>query len=487
MNPSKCAQIFTSAALALPILLAACNSEPAAPAPSSPPLNSSLEAAQIKVQGEGRLLGGAEAGISAEQLRREIAELAQSAKSAAVENLVARYLDLAAQILEEAKGEDWRKLEIASIALAYDKIAGAHKGQSWTALVMARSADPSTGNDYENARARCLNELAAGRFNEAAAAMPKLGDGPGVLPAQAARLEGMALLAANQAQAACGDFLKALNAAQSNAYESATAALWLSEAQRRAGQKDLASQSWQRALAALAILHSKNALCPSLWERALYLRPIGEPLPAELQLQFAHELNLQAGEVQEARGLQLTWWVLARDHIERREAELALRDARKAAALASNDSEKDLLQILTARALIALGQMGPATGSLVQIADRSLGAPRAEALSILGTIELERDNIRRGLGLLKRALTEIQADWPQRGHAMADYGLGLILNGEDQQGRQWLASARQRFENDRDRRQLIRCLENEARYLRATDRESEASILEARVSELERA
>jgi len=83
----------------------------------------------------------------------------------------------------------------------------------------------------------------------------------------------------------------------------------------------------------------------------------------------------------------------------------------------------------------------------------------------MGVIETRRRRMAKGMFLLQKAVeTASPSDGPGVAEVQADLGLTMLIQGQREEGLQWLQSARQGFADTGDRHGLLQCLANEMKY-----------------------
>jgi hypothetical protein len=92
---------------------------------------------------------------------------------------------------------------------------------------------------------------------------------------------------------------------------------------------------------------------------------------------------------------------------------------------------------------------------------------------------------RHGIPLMRAALDAADAgDWPGKSHLSANLALYYLLEGEDVQGLRILHLVEARFEVEAQWEDLARSLLDEAAYLRVTDKNDQAEIVQKRADQI---
>jgi hypothetical protein len=374
----------------------------------------------------------------------------------------------------------------------------------WAVLIADRAARADVYTVYEQRRRQFLTQIQSGHAKEAL----QLGltdtppGAPGtMLQIDALRLTGIAQVLENRPQDAVATLDKGAAAAQGHPYQAISLLLLVSDAHRRVGNAGAAQQSWNRAatLAAEMVAAPCPTIDPILWERLAYLRPADSRWPVEVCQRLA-DLNLAFGIVANPRQAVVPvstapaaneeaalWIAIGHWRLGRDEPQAALVALKRAESSTSDTYTADRLQLAQTRALIRLGQTGPANAILLRLSSSADPRTANPALAMLGTLKLQQGSVQQGFNLLRRAVerdTSIQ--WPERAEAEADLGLACLLMGDEQAGLHWLHSAQQSWESAGRYESLTQCLENEAAYLDQAKKKDLAEVARQRLEALKR-
>ncbi|MGE3536610.1 MAG: hypothetical protein AB7N91_04125 [Candidatus Tectimicrobiota bacterium] len=478
---------------------------PARPSPG-PKLPVLPDLRQVQVSGAGLTLGEAQqVALTPAQLLQRVESLLAAEQPGTAQRLVQRYPDVALETLRAPTLQPAVPGALQTVALAYDaQCSRGPEAEHWAAVVQARLANPQRYHAYDTWRRIFFEQLQQGRLAQALALPAPAGPGL-LLHLEALALRGVALLLHERPGEADDVLAQALTLSRaSQPCQAVQQLLWRSAAQRRQQQLAEASATWEEAVRLASSLGPAAAPLPDplFWERADSLRPAATPWPAAVQQWLQqHPLPLSpllraalsqapAGGGRDDSGPleALLWYSIGHWHVQRQEAQAALVALRRAEALAGDDTARDLLWLVQARALHQLGQPDAATlllTGLVQPLERPVARP---ALALLGVLHVQRQHLRQGLTLLRRAVEEAQGPtWPGQGEAEADLGLAYLLLGDAAAGLRWLRTAQQRFAASADVEALTHCLTNEMHYLEHAGRRAEASAVRQRLRQLEAA
>jgi tetratricopeptide (TPR) repeat protein len=446
--------------------------------------------------------------ISPQQLVDTVSELLADDKPATAQHLVHLYPDVAWDLLRNATADEARNKALQAVALAHDRQCTEGDAESgWQALLIDRARDPDKYRDHDRRRAEFLVAVRNGRPSGALA----LGltrppeDAPGVLlSVDAWHLTGVALLLDERPDEATDAFGTAIDMAdRAHPYQAAHLKLLLSDAQRRVGNTKAADATWDEAVQfAGNFLTGKIPIAdPIFWERAAYLRPVDENWPTALTERLARVCHEEGVAVDSSSQVipasasggprtlsdeQPLWACIGCWRLDRGAPQAALIALKRAEAMTSSESGKQQLQLLQAKALLALDQPTAATGMLVRLASSPDPQLSRAAMATLGTAKLQAGSTKQGFNLLRRAVEEDESiDWPARAEAEGDLGLAYLLVGNEQDGLKWLHRAQARFESAVAHEHLVQSLENELAYLQQADKKHEAKSVNRRLAQLQ--
>jgi len=309
-----------------------------------------------------------------------------------------------------------------------------------------------------------------------------------------ARKEGLRLLEDGTPEEAARALLEgAALAAPALPEEEAQLRLLASEALHRSGEPDRAREEWARALAIAAPRAARGLTLrdPSLWERALALRPPGAPWPEEvraLALRLAPPPRARATTAPSPpppveAALRLG---IGRARLDRGERQGALESLMRAEALSPDEDLALELRLAVARALARLGETVAAQSRLAGIAARPGTPASRRVLALQGALELKVGDARRAQALLRAALApEGGFDGPDRADAEANLGLACLTLGEDAEGLRRVRAGALRHENEGRPGLVVQCVRNELRFLETAGRAEEAEQARVRLDRLE--
>ncbi len=402
---------------------------------------------------------------------------------------VERHPDIALEVLRDPAAAQVSDSLLLVLAQYHDEHleATGTKG-SWHTCVAARAEQTPARAAYNKAHLKVTEHLQNGRFFEASevpltAHAAKLGQP--MLVIEAAQLHGVAKMLADKPAEAAASLESAVRTAKVvSPHQAAHTMLLLSEARRRGGDIDGANQAWLDAVGQAGQLlgRARPIADPTLWDRAMYLHPVGISLPLETQHGFAQlathgqlALSLQpvaqitlcsGGNDPERTAEAAIWACIGHWRLDRGEPQAAMLALKRSEATACATEAAAWCRLAQARAMVALGQTPAATAILIPMASQEDdSALTAAAMAELGSLKVSGGMTQQGINLLKKALEgNPSITWPGRAGAEADLGLALLLTGDETRGLVWLAQARKGFEAQGDLESVAQTLWNEARY-----------------------
>lgn len=437
---------------------------------------------RIEVSGS-RLLGEAEQSrFDSAQFYEKVASLLERKRKASARRLVERFPELATQVLRNSFDQKAADKVILWMALFHDEHSAASKqNNNWYRTLTKRSSQAQALRDYQRIRATTKQALARGEpklLPDLGGDLTRFGSHEAI---EGYELRGLTYLLGEEFAKAIPDFEKVLELGRAHdPLRAAHGALWLSDASRRNGDKEAAQKAWTQAveLGSESLLQKRPLCSPRFWEQAAYMKPSGMAYPKLSNERLAAFLGLKAEGL---KGELLVWTLLTHVRGVRKEHKAALLASKKAQAICDKDELRRRLQMHEAKALLGLERPGAAQSVLTPLVKEK--SPEASAL--LGSLAVQRGQLREGFLLLSGALKQNQEDWSGRAKAEGDLGLAYLLMGNEEKGRGWLHKAQESFERTRNNEALAQSLRNEARYLKFKEREDEALILMKRVAELE--
>lgn len=465
------------------------------------PKVSPISARRVKLDGQGLSLGELqEASLSSQQLVEQVDRLIRENRYGSARRLVQKFPEVALEHLRLPTGSA-TSTATAMIAASYDTVLPPSSSSSprWPQALKAAATDSAA---YATARQQFEQHLHNGRFAEAVALQlpAKLGAGDSPMrEADARHLLGMAHFAAGAPAEAATEWKRAAEiAGQFDPAWQAQLLLLTSEAQRRAGDAERATSTWQESVRRAAALLNQSTpfMDPVFWERALALHPVTTPWPAEIRaaliklpawarvegLADSQETATASSQV----GTEILLWAhIGHWRLLRDEAQGALVAFKRSEAVISETAVKDRLQLEEARSLVRLGQTAPATAILVRLSGSAHSPASRPARAVLGTMRLQANNPKQGYLLLQKALAD-ETPFPGRSSALADFGIACLMTGDEPAGLQALHTAQQQFQSAGDLDQLASALENEAAYLTKKEKTELVAAVRQRITEIER-
>lgn len=493
-------RLTTLAALAALSTLACAEQAPEMKVSKASILGRKLGRGVVSIDGSSAELGSADPeALSAADFIKRLEKHGGAGRARSARRLIFQHPERALDLLRRA---DASAELLAVVAAAHDRqCSRGGEAAGWSRVIARRRADPQAFAAYDASRAKLLASLEAGDFERAAGAAiveEAAGFSEDVLGIDARQLRGVARFMAGDTAGAAEDFAAAVErAARGQPFQASSLLLLLSEARRRLGEGEQSRIAWAGAVEQSAAGLGAGALSvnePGFWRRALYLKPAGASWPAAVRDKL-EKLNrlygldwARARTAEPARTEAMLELCLGRWSLERGAPQSALLSFRRAEAFLD---ARDLvlrqgLRLFQGRALIALDQPGAAAALLTDLARSPAPGVARPALALMGVLSLEREDTKRGLGLLLRALEDDpDPSWVGRGRAEADLGLAYLIAGEEAEGLTWLRRAQGRFERGGQAHLLRQALENERRYQERRERGSEAERLARRLASLE--
>jgi tetratricopeptide (TPR) repeat protein len=444
-----------------------------------------------------RSLGeGQEVSLPTDRFAAATADLLRASRRGSAARFVERHPDAALELLRSTTAAT----EVAQFAAeVHDRQCTASNApQTWSQMLAARRVAPDAFKAYDEARVLFQSLLSEGKVDQAQKLdLPKLAAATKsqLLEIDALMMHGAGQLLAERPAQAVKTLEKAeRTAAVIGGYESTYVLMLLGDARRRAGDAPGAVSTWLRAVATAAQAGAGfRPVCdPVLWERLSYLRPVEAPWPTEAVQGLAAidalpEVNAYGpGGVDQAAAEALVWNVIGQWYLQRSQGQAAIVAFKRAESATSAPFPKQVLRLRQAKALVQLGQSGPATAILAAQARDPNPQIARPAMALLGSMRLKAGQVQPGFSLLKKAVeTDEALQWPERAQAEADLGLAYLMMGDNHRGIDRLHSAQGRFEATHDFDSLSLSLENEAAYLDENKRSGEAAAVRERANDLE--
>lgn len=452
---------------------------------------------QVRVDSFGKpLREGQENTLGRDQFLTRVDQLLKEQRLASARAWIQRHPDVALETLRATPSAEAGRPAVLAVARAYDQLVGLPATEGWQAVLRDRVTRPKVYLDYDKARKLLLDQMRMGQTREAAATkISRLAEAaPGdMLDVDAWQLRAIAWQLDQHPLESAAALAKALEHARSDPYQAAQLRLLLSDCQRRGGQIVQANTTWEEAVQGVALLAGRQpaVVDPNQWNHAAYLRPADRPWPdvvsALLEPSPAIEEQPNGTSSQPPEDPELLVWALVgRAHLDRNENQAALVALKRSETLARDPRTRNLLRLAEAKTLCRLDQTTAATAILVSLTNQSDPQLARPAWAMLGTQKLHLDDTEAGLKLLTKAMENGDTiDWPDRAQAEADFGLVLLMSGDEAGGLQWLHRAQRRFEAAHDSESLAKSLWNEASYFKHKGKKKEAGELEQQLRTLE--
>lgn len=455
---------------------------------------------EVKAESSGLAFNEKERSRVRGELLEQLEQLTAQERYTSARVLVWRHPEIALDLLQSSTTESIRPGTWQTLARAYDDLTAPQPGQlgrqpnGWSEVVRLRLAGDQAVTDYFQQRQTYVARLESGT-SSAAGEKALLQSARGLSPLlqmDALSLSALQHLIEDRPQQAVETCQQAITLAQQHAPDrQAELLLFLSDAQRRSGQPELAVQSWQQSvlLGAELLKRPLPIADPNYWEQAAYHRPAHHRWPqgVEQQLLLSSGLHVQPdgnGNVSEAVAETAVWACIGRWRLERNEPDPALVAFKRAETNIADPTLQAELRLAQAEAMFRLEQIGAATAILVSLSKQDSPELATRALALLGSMKLQAGQTQVGYNLLQRAISS-DLQWSGRAQAEADFGLACLLHEEEANGLKWLHAAQRRFEMQGDLDLLAKCLYNESEYFKAKKQKSQAEALTARLKQVE--
>lgn len=461
---------------ALLVLLGGCASESTWNMEGAQPQPAPL----VDVSGQAQLLGESSAALSPAQLLERLdADLVLRREDEARDRIT-RYPDVVQAALRGHALTPSPTRPSASLLFAA-KVHAEQGGGPWPTFLAARLRQPEPYVSFAAERATLLSAPAD---EERELSVPASARRDLLLELEALRVQAERARRAGERARAAALLERARERARQQALYMA-AGFALDVADLRLADEARAIPAWTRAAElGLALFAGPAAPAdPAWWSRLLELRREGAAWPAGAAAALAPQAwpAAPAGEARREPTDALVWTLIGRWRAVRKEHKQALLALREAQERTRASWARAHLQLLQARALLALEQPAPASALLMGLADsREPGASQA-SVALLGTLRLRNGQLRRGFGLLRQAVEEgTVAVWPYQAEAEADLGLAYLAMGNEERGLHYLHVAQRRFQREGQLPALRHCLKNELRYLDYQGHDQQAEEVRAR-------
>ena len=453
---------------------------------------------KIRWDGAGVVLGETDSSVfSSESFLETIGQLAEANRFSTIRNLVKNYPDVALTVLQEADPtfQDVNVLQL--IAKNFDTQWCSSSGSTstaWQSYLVDLSSRGRKNSSLLDIKNKFWGHLKENQPREALSlklvnALPRETDV--VLSAEFYRLEAIAYMMNNQFDDAIQRLRQSLGLLQGvSPYQVARLKLLLGEFHRHNDELDSWKSSWSSAVNSQAkLLTSKNLKDPAFWSRAAYLRPAKSNWPTEttghLQMYLsAREISVPNGTADES----VVWMATGLQHNDRNEGQNAVLAFKKSEAAATDKRHKDQLQLFQARAMLLAGQPGAASAILIRLISEYEGTTMADrAQAILGAMKLQNGAVGQGVNLIESAIGSVDR-WPrsERLRAQADYGLALLVSGNEADGIRYLDQVQNEFAELGEFDHFHQVLWNKAKYFEKTDQKQRYATARDELAEIEK-
>ncbi len=436
---------------------------------------------KIRWDGAGVVLGEIDSSVfSPSSFVDTISELVEANRLSTVRNLVRSYPDVSISVLQEANpmNQDTKVLQL--IARNFDVIWCSENGKTstaWQSYLVDLSSGSRKSNGLLDLKNKFWKHLRENQPKQALALklvnrLPR--ETNVVVSAEFYRLEAIAFMMNEQFDKATERLERSLDLLKDvSPYQVARLSLLLGEFHRHGGELNLWKSSWSLAVNTQAdLLRRSNLKDPAFWSRAAYLRPAKSDWPSqamgELKSYLAnYEIEIPSGTGDES----IIWMAVGLQHNDRNEGQNAVLAFKKSEAAVNDRQLKDQLQLFQARAMLLAAQPGAASAILIRLISEYEGRPMADrAQAILGAMKLQNGAIGQGINLIESSMNSVDA-WPrsERLRAQADYGLALLVSGNESEGLRFLDQVQREFAELGEFEHFHQVLWNKAKYFEKTE------------------
>ncbi len=466
---------------------------PAAPQPEK----------DVKIVGGGLMLGSTDnlafdestfAGVLTEQIEK--------GKWGTVEHLLKTYPDIAMSLLLHGPCQELPDEQSRFVASALDQLweksqrSGATTASHWQEFGRVAGTNlPKSNTPFSVKRSEFLDLLTNNRTDEALkldlVKLAQKTESPIAL-LEAYRLHTSAMLIAGKHAMCIDQLTTALRLADGPfAVQASRLRLLLADAYRHEGQKEYWRTAWRDAVAQEShTMRDHQFHDPTFWKQAAFQRPIGEPWPDTVLVNFRkllepHGLTFPAEINDDSQREAIVWAVVGVQSMQRHESQNAILAFKKSEAMSTDRNLKNELLLKQAMAMIDGGQAGPASPLLYRLSSQpGTIAPRSRA--VLGAMKLQHGSLDQGVNLLQAALESTEG-WPEeeRLRAEADFGLALLIAGREEEGLAKQEAAFQEFADREMYNHAAQCLSNCVKYYDATQQNSKYAATLTRLQSYE--
>lgn len=454
------------------LAVAGCGTPPATPLTQSAPRRVEMLNLTSRTQ------AASPTSLTVEQLSARASDLAAAGKTGHLTRLVARYPDVALELLRTTPPQDGARADRQAVAAAYDHLFVTGVA-SWRAALASMAATPGETQAAADTRQVVRSLIEQGRFAQACEAGQGGRLAAPFLAADALRLRGIALMLDNKPAEAAAAWQDAQPLAAGDACAEAELDLLTCEALRRGGRVAPSALAFARAAARACGVRD-----PVFWQRLLELKPADAAWPSAVQERFA-PASAAAGAAAFDEGE--IWRQLGQWRLEQGEEAASLLAFAQAQSLSTSDLVRGQSRIGQARALAAMGQFPPAVAILSSLADAPQPAVAGQALAVLGVVSLQQGRGAEGMAMLQRAVENANVRWDEFSTAQADLALAYLSAGSEAKGLPLMHEAQSQFQRDGRIADLCQCLDNEAAYLKQSGHGDQAAAIVQKIVQLEAA
>lgn len=453
---------------------------------------------KIRWDGAGVVLGETDgSAFTPDSFLETISQLADSNRYSTIRNLIKNYPDVAITVLQEADPTVHDISTLQLIASNFDSLWCGNPGNdstAWQSYLVDLSSRGRKNASLLDLKNKFWGHLKENQPKEALAlklvnSLPRETDV--VLSAEFYRLEAIAYMMNNQFDDAIQRLRQSLGLLQDvSPFQVARLKLLLGEFHRHNGELNSWKSTWSSAVNDQAkLLTSRKLKDPAFWNRAAYLRPAKSDWPSEAiehlnAYLMEREIVVPAGTA----NASLVWMAVGLQHNDRNEGQNAVLAFKKSEAAATDQQLRDQLQLFQARAMLLAGQPGAASAILIRLISVYEGKPMADrAQAILGAMKLQNGAVGQGINLIESAIGSVD-HWPrsERLRAQADYGLALLVSGNEADGIRYLDQVQNEFAQLGEFEHFHQVLWNKAKYFEKTDQKQRFANARNELAEIER-
>ncbi len=452
---------------------------------------------KVRFDGAGLVIGEADSlAYTSESFLKTISSLQAEKQFGSIKNLIHKYPDIALKTLQESDPKTQDRLALHALAISFDaKWCNSNVWQKYLEDLAVGSGKPPRHLRIRNQFWEHLQNDESDKALKLQLTKSLQRNHGKMIRADFYRLDAIAALMDGRHKRSTDSLEKAISLVSASCpYFTTKLQLLLGEFYRHAGRIDQWRVTWESAVVENSrVVVEQDSLDPTFWTRAAFLRPAGQGWPNESTENLRSFIAGQGVISGNSRQLNLTgpdsvlWLAIGLEHLQRAEGQNAVLAFKKAEAVETDKLTIANLHLFQARAIIAAGQLGPASAILFRIISEYDKQPIADrAKAILGAMKLQNGGVAQGINLLQSAIKTVEG-WPrdERMRAQADYGLALLIGGREQEGLQLLSQVGSEFESIGDFDQAQQCLWNQAKYFEKTGQSNRHHSATAELSALE--